>query len=128
MLFGIIEAGTLVGDVVALRQAAREGVRSAAVGATPAAIDQRVAAAATMDPGGVTVLCEYRTNDQDGAPGQWTALGAQDGENNAGAGDQVRVTLTFSHRLIAGRFFSFMADQPGGTTRSVSASVTMRRE
>ena len=77
---------------------------------------------------GVVALCEYRTfNEETEAFGAWTALGSDGEVNNAAAGDQVRVTLHYSHELLTG-LFPGMTDGAGTDTLSLDASTTMRRE
>jgi hypothetical protein len=99
LLFGIIEFGVMVKDVVGLNQAAREGARVAAVGATPTTLDNRVIATAPGIPGDqIVTLYEYRSYDEDtGTWSSWTALGTVDGENDASAGDQIKVSLVYPH-------------------------------
>ena len=46
LLFGIIEFGLIIKDVVGVNQTAREGARCAAVGSPPSAITARIATAA----------------------------------------------------------------------------------
>lgn len=130
LLFGIIEFGLMVKDVVGLNQAAREGARVAAVGYTTANVDTRVASAApTLRGENIVTLYERRSFDQtSGTWSAWTALGVADGENDATAGDQIKVTLTYPHALVTGRLFSGLADDPEQGTITLRAVIIMLRE
>lgn len=130
LLFGIIEFGLMVKDVVGLNQAAREGARVAAVGGTPATLDARVASAApTLDGDAIVTLYERRSFDENsGTWSAWTALGVVEGENDAGQGDQIKVTLTYPHALVTGRLFSGLADNPEQGTITLRAAIIMLRE
>ncbi len=130
LLFGIIEFGLMVKDVVGLNQAAREGARVAAVGGTPTTLDARVIAAApTLDGEKIVTLYERRSYDQaTGTWSSWTVLGTSEGENDAAEGDQIRVTLTYPHPLVTGRLFSGLADDPENGTITLRAAIIMLRE
>ena len=129
ILFGIIEVGVLARDAAALNAVAREGVRAAVVGATPSAIDARIQISdPRLDSDQMITLYERRSfNEQTQTFGEWTALGTSQGVNDAVNGDQIRVTLQYQHQTITG-LFPGMSDEPGGGTKTVRASVTMRRE
>ena len=127
-LFGILECGLLIKDAVGLNQAAREGARAAATGATPTTIDLRVTTSApTIDTSKMSKLYEYRSWDPDGY-GQWTVLGADGGQNNASERDQIRVTLQYPHQLVTGALFASLADDTGGDTVTLSTAIITRRE
>jgi hypothetical protein len=130
LLFGIIEFGIMVKDVVGLNQAAREGARVAAVGATPATLDNRIGGSAPGIPSDqIVTLYERRSYDQDtGAWSSWTALGTLDGENDADGGDQIKVSLTYPHPLVTGQLFSGLADNPEQGTIDLHAAIIMLRE
>ena len=131
LFFGIIEFGLTVKDLVGLNQAAREGARCAAVGATPTAIDTRIAnSAPTIDTGEFSALYEYRSYDADTGWGEWTVLGINEygDENNAGVGDQIRIRLQYPHHLVTGRLFASLADDPEQCTITLSTAIVMRRE
>jgi len=130
LLFGIIEFGIMVKDVVGLNQAAREGARVAAVGATPATLDNRVIGSAPGIPGDqIVTLYEHRSYNEDtGAWTAWTALGTLDGENDAGRGDQIKVSLLYPHALVTGQLFSGLADNPEQGTVDLHAAIIMLRE
>jgi len=130
LLFGIIEFGLMVKDLVGINQAAREGARTAAVGATPATISARIAGSApTIDTGQLTTLYEYRSYDEDSSTwGNWTVLGTSDGQNNASDGDQIRISLEYPHQLVTGGVFASLADDPEQGTVSLETAIIMRRE
>ncbi|MCD6362067.1 MAG: pilus assembly protein [Armatimonadetes bacterium] len=130
LLFGIIEFGLMVKDVVGLNQAAREAARVAAVGGTPSTLDARVREAApTINGDNIVTLYERRTfNEDTGTWTEWTALGVSDGENDAAQGDQIKVTLTYPHPLATGALFSGLADNPDEGTITLKASIIMLRE
>lgn len=130
LLFGIIEFGIMVKDVVGLNQAAREGARVAAVGATPTTLDARVEGSAPGIPSGqIVTLYEYRSYDENTASwSSWTALGAANGENDAKPGDQIKVSLTYPHALVTGQLFSGLADNPEAGTIDLHAAIIMLRE
>lgn len=137
MLFGIVEAGLLVKNLLGVNQAAREGVRAAVVGAPSATIEARVKAnAATLDMTGLFwgngIQGYSRTCLPDGTWGAWVALTDVTGEtgahNDAETGSQVAVDIAYPHRLILGQLFSRMT-RPG--TQGIvilQTSQVMRRE
>ncbi len=125
LVFGIIEFGLMMKDYLTLNQAAREGVRSAAVGSPTSVVETRVRnSAATLNAAQITITLQKRTD----VTGAWGALGnSTDGQyNNALPGDQVRVLLAYPHTLVTGRFFSWMAG--GGTSIALHGDMVMRRE
>ena len=130
LLFGIIEFGLMVKDLVGINQAAREGARTAAVGATPATITTRIAGSApTIDTSQLTTLYEYRSYDEDSSTwGNWTVLGTSDGQNNASDGDQIRISLEYPHQVVTGGVFASLADDPEQGTVSLETAIIMRRE
>jgi hypothetical protein len=130
LLFGIIEFGIMVKDVVGLNQAAREGARCAAVGATPTTLTNRVISSAPGIPGEqIVTLYEYRSYDEDTAVwSSWTALGTLDAENDATPGDQIKVSLTYPHALVTGQLFAGLADDPEQGTINLHAAIIMLRE
>lgn len=76
LLFGILEFGPLIKDYLTCVNAAREGARVAAVGATTDAIVARVQATAVgMDPDQLTVTMEYRTYEAGSGWSDWQPLG-----------------------------------------------------
>lgn len=130
LLFGIIEFGLMVKDLVGVNQAAREGARSAAVGATPTTLDARIAGAApTINAGNLTAVYEFRSFDEStGSWGSWQTLGVDGHENNAEAGDQIRVTIQYPHQLVTGGLFAGLADDPENGTITLNTAIVMQRE
>ncbi len=130
LLFGIIEFGLMVKDVIGLNQAAREGARSASVGATPATLDNRIrGSAATMEGDLIVTLYERRTYDDDaGTWTEWTVLGTSESENDAISRDQIKVTVTYPHKLVTGKLFAGLADNPEEGTITLQAAIVMMRE
>ncbi len=134
LLFGIIEFGLIFKDTAILKQSAREGARTAAVGATTAEItDQVIASAVTISQENLDIELKYRVYAA-GWPAWDTAavLGDMgsggDIQNNAPEGAQIRVQVTYPHHLISGRLFSQLADDPESQTMTLVTSATMRRE
>ncbi len=130
LLFGIIEFGLMVKDLVGVNQAAREGARSAAVGATPSTLDTRIAGAApTINGADLSITYDYRAFDEStGTWGSWTTLGTDGGENNAEAGDQIRITINYPHQLVTGGLFAGLADDPETGTVTLNTAIVMQRE
>ena len=117
LLFGIIELGLLFGDQTLVGAAARESVRSAAVGdPTATAKSHAVSGGVGLPLSAANVVLEKST---DGAV--WTALGDSGANNNAVTGNFVRATVTYSHPLVTSYIFS-------GTTKTLTAKLVMRRE
>jgi len=130
LLFGIIEFGLMVKDLVGVNQAAREGARCAAVGATPATLDTRIAAAApTINGANLQKTYEYRAFDEaSGTWGDWQALADDGVENTAETGDQIRISIQYPHQLVTGGLFAGIADDPGGGTITLRTAIVMQRE
>jgi Flp pilus assembly protein TadG len=130
LLFGIIEFGLMVKDLVGVNQAAREGARAAAVGATPTSLNARVAGSApTIDAEQLSMTYEYRAFDEDSSTwGSWQTLTVVDGENSAQPGDQIRVSVSYPHQLVTGGLFSGLADDPENGTVTLSTAIVMQRE
>ena len=130
LLFGILEFGLLFKDALLLQQACREAARAAAVGATPSQIEDTVTAAApTLNSDNMEVTSEYRTWEGSGWS-KWMDLGtASDGSSNdAPAGSQIRVSVTYLHPLITGGLFSWMATEPNENAVELSSRAVCRRE
>jgi len=132
LLFGIIEGGLLIKDVVGLNHAAREGARCAAVGAMPynvtASIEARTGG---IDMSQVQKLYEYQAYDETtGTWGEWTVLGTGTaaGTNNAEEGDQIRVSLSYLHALATGSLVRGLAAHAQDGKIPLRAAVVMRRE
>lgn len=130
LLFGIIEFGLMVKDVVGLNQAAREGARTAAVGAIPATLDNRIAGAApSIDGTQIVTLYERRSYNEDTATwSEWAVLGTDGIENDASPADQIKIGLTYPHHLVTGRLFAGLADDPEEGTVTLRAAIIMLRE
>lgn len=130
MLFGILEMGLLFKDYLMCQQAVREGARTAALGATPAQVISAVrAAASTLDPAYFTVQCQYRVWEGTGWSA-WMPLGtSNDGSsNNAPPGAQIRIITTYSHKLLTGGLFGWLADDPSRNALNLRAAAICRRE
>jgi hypothetical protein len=130
LLFGIIEFGLMVKDVVGINQAAREGARSAAVGATPSTLTTHITSAApTIIGSDMSVTYHYRPfNEGSGSWGSWQTLGVSGGMNNAQAGDQIRITIEYPHQLVTGGLFAGLADDPESGTVTLNTAIVMQRE
>ncbi len=130
LLFGIIEFGLMVKDLVGVNQAAREGARSAAVGATPASLTTRIAGAApTINPANLELVYHFRSfNQTNGTWGPWQVLGTDGSENNAKAGDQIRISVNYGHQLATGALFAGLADDPENGIVTLSTAIVMQRE
>jgi len=136
-LFGILEMGLLIKDYPGISQAAREGVRTAAVGSTLATIDTRIdSSAPTIDTTQLTWQGFWR--DYNESTGTWdatwsplldTGTGA-DVRNDAPPGAQVKISVEYPHHLLTGALFSHLADDPVNNPRIVKlhANLVMRRE
>ncbi len=131
MLFGTVELGMMLKDVMVLNSAAREAARSAALGATNTEIVNRaIAAATTINIANLTAQLDYRTYSY-GAWSAWTPLTTVGGssQNSAPSGAQIRVILNYPHPLIAGRIFtSMLASNTSANTASLRATMVMMRE
>jgi len=134
LLFGIIEFGLIFKDIAVMKQATREGVRTAAVGETTTQIISQVeASAATMSPEDLTIELKYRAYSGgwpswDTAPTLGNVGSGETAQNNAIQGNQIRVHVSYPHQLISGRLFSGLADDPDSQTMTLTSSSIMRRE
>lgn len=130
LLFGIIEFGLMVKDLVGVNQAAREGARSAAVGATPETLAIRIAGAApTINAENLAITAEFRGfNESTGTWREWETLGVNQGENNARPGDQIRISIAYPHPLVTGALFAGLADDPENGTITLNTAIVMQRE
>jgi Flp pilus assembly protein TadG len=134
LLFGIIEFGLVIKDYLGINQAAREAARTAVVGGTVAAIDARLdGSAPTIDTSQISRTYEYRTfSDSTGMWSEWMALAdvgsGSDVQNCAPEGAQVRVSVSYPHRLLTGPLFGRLADDPDTGTMILTAAMVMRRE
>lgn len=124
LMLGVIEFGLLMKDYLTLSQSAREGSRSASLGSPTSVIQARVLSSApTLTVADIVISVQKRP-----AAGSWSTMGSSaDGlSNDAQAGDQVQVSLTYPHRLITGSFFSWLSD--GGDSINIHTQMIMRRE
>jgi len=130
LLFGIIEFGLMVKDLVGVNQAAREGARVAAVGGTPDILDTRIAGAApTINVANLQLTYEFRDFDESsGTWGDWQTLGVDGAENNAQASDQIRVGVDYPHQLVTGGLFAGLSDNPDSGTITLSTAIIIQRE
>jgi len=131
LLFGIIEFGFLFRDVLGLRQAAREGVRIAAAGATTTEIIDRIESSSPLQrTEQFDISLEYRLYAS--GWGEWYTLGdigsGSTAQNNAPSGAQVRVAIDYPHPLVTGGLFSGLADSPDSQTVTLRTQAVMRRE
>ena len=129
LLLGIVEVGLVVMDAISLQNAAREAVRLATLGRTTSQVSAQVSATLTsvLPAQRVTVTLHKRVLSG-GVWSAWTALGdttvAGATQNNAVAGDQVRVALTYGHPLITGYVLGSLA--PNGRLQMHVSSVALR--
>lgn len=130
LLFGIIEFGLMVKNLVGVNQAAREGARSAAVGATPATLTARIGGAApTINTNNLSLTYDFRSfNSNTASWSAWQTLGTDGSENNASAGDQIRITVQYPHQLVTGGLFAGLADDPENGTITLNTAIVMQRE
>lgn len=127
LLFGIIEFGLIVKDLVGVNQAAREGARCAAVGAVPDTLTTRIKAAApTINGADLELAYHYRKFDANtNSWGEWTTLGVDGSYNNAKPGDQIRITVKYPHQLVTGGLLAGLADDGA---IMLNTAIVMRRE
>jgi Flp pilus assembly protein TadG len=128
-LFGTVELGMIMRDVMVLNSAAREAARAASLGWGNTAIVDRARAAATgLVAAHVTVTLDYRTYTS-GVWSGWATLASSGGSNTAPSGAQIRVRVSYPHPLIVGRLFtSLLATNTTNNTMTVGATMTMMRE
>ena len=117
LLFGIIELGLLFGDQALVSAAAREGVRSAAVGDPITTAQSHAVSGGSGLP--LTTANVVLEKSADGTT--WAALGSSGSNNNAVSGNFVRATVTYAHPLVTAYIFA-------GTTKTLTAKLVMRRE
>ena len=131
LLFGTVEMGMILKDVMVLNSAAREAARAASIGATNAdTVSRASAAATTINTANLTVQLDFRTFAS-GVWSAWTPLTTASGasQNSAPTGSQIRVVLNYPHPLIVGRLFtSLLATNQTANTMSLRATMTMMRE
>jgi len=134
LLFGIIEFGLTFKDVAIIKQATREGARTAAVGTTTSQIISQVkASVATISPDDLTIELKYRAYSGgwpswDSAPALGDIGSGETAQNSAVQVNQIRAKVSYPHQLISGRLFSGLADNPDSRTMTLTTSSVMRRE
>ena len=127
LLFGIIEFGLIFKDLLLIHQAAREGARVAAVGASTYEVSDRVMQSApTLTLENLSVALQYRTYN--GGWSSWATLGDYGGENDAPANAQVRVQITYDHPLACGPLFARFFADAGDNTIALTTGMVMCRE
>ncbi len=131
LFMGIVEFGLLFQDFILLRNAAREGARSGAVGADTATIGAKVAqVAAELQQDSLTITQEFGTYA--GESWNWQSLGDQATEqglvNDAPSGSCIRISITYPHPLVAASLLPELEDEPGSGTISITANAVFRRE
>jgi Flp pilus assembly protein TadG len=117
LVFGMIEYGILISDRLLLQQAAREGVRAAAIGLTTSTVVSTVESSA---PGLTITSSNITLQKQVGGAGAWVSLGDSGTANDAVFGDYVSVTVSISHSWITGLF--------GTSPTTITATMVERRE
>jgi Flp pilus assembly protein TadG len=128
LLFGIIEFGLIFKDLLLIHQAAREGARVAAVGASTYEITDRVMQSApTLTSEDLSIQLDYRTYDT-GIWSAWGTLSNWGSENDAPANAQVRVQITYLHPLACGPLFARWFGNPGDNTIQLTTGMVMCRE
>lgn len=129
LLFGIIEFGFLLKNRAELEQAAREGARAAAVGATLSRINAEIDANTTsINDLLITRTFRYRSWDENtNSWSDWAPLSDDGSENNASQGDQIEIRLSYSHHLlIPGLMGRVMGADENGNVTLEAATVMMR--
>jgi len=125
LLFGIVEFGLIFKDIMSLKGAAREGVRTASVGAPKSEIiDRVIGTSPLLSTEELVIEVQYRTYPW--TEGEWYTL--DDSNEYAITGDQVRVQITYPHRLITGGLFPPLVAVPDNQTITLTARGVMRRE
>ncbi|MFW6438098.1 MAG: TadE/TadG family type IV pilus assembly protein [Armatimonadota bacterium] len=129
LLFSIIELGLMIKKRTELGHAARESARLAAVGSTPTRMSEGVnSSLTTTRTDGVVRDYQYRRWDEEtGTWGNWTTLGVDGTENNAAAGDQIRVRIDYDHGLLVpGLMGPVLNADDDGNVHLSGAAVMMR--
>jgi len=131
LLMGIIEFGLLFEDYMILKNAAREGARTGATGASTTAIANRVQdAAAQLSLEDLTITQKYGVYDEGSCI--WYTLGDISGDagmiNDAPAGSPIKVEVSYPHPLVATGLLPSLEDNPGSGTINLTATATFRRE
>jgi len=117
VLFGIIEAGLLLGDQAQVGAAAREAARAAALGSTVGNAQTLGANAGT----GLHLTAASVSLEKSSDGTVWAPLGDNGSANDALPGTLVRATVTYNHPLVTTFIFS-------GSTKLLTAKLVMQRE
>ncbi len=129
LLFGIAEFGLLFKDLLMLNNAAQEGSRAGALGATTVTIGDTVLSAATgLATENLSVTQEYGIYNEETQIWTWMTLGDHEYFNDAPTGAQIRITLDYPHTLVTAGLFPQLGDEEGGGTVTLAAASVMRRE
>lgn len=127
MLFGMLEFGLILSEQTMLTHAAREGTRVASLGGTTSRILETINACRgpLRTTNLATPVLRYRTwNGSSWGP--WQPLTDAGSTNCAQSGDQVSVSLQYTHDLVTG---PWLVPLFGGQRQvRLTASICMRRE
>ena len=126
LVLGIMEFGMIMHDYIMLAQGAREGARTAAIGASVHDVRNRTIEASL--PGVSSDMVQITQFDP--GTGAWVAVGdkASGDKNNVPSDGIVRVTIKdYPHRMVTGNFFAWLPGYKNGVM-NLNASLTMRRE
>lgn len=125
-LLGIIEFGMMVLHKLTLEEAAREGVRVAAVRRPIGEIAQRItnSAAALPDGGEMQITLSYSIDNGQTFPYTLANTGE---ENNAPPGSLIQARIDWPHHLTTGSFFARLLGADDNIV-PMGAQVVMRRE
>jgi hypothetical protein len=121
LVFGIIDFSLAIKDRMSLAQAAREGARVAAVGATTASIKDTIVTsspALAISKSDVTLTTGAASANQSG----WRTLGDSSGHNDAVGGELIKVHIVSTHSTVTRMFFG------GASSITLSGDSVMRKE
>ncbi len=131
LLMGIIEFGLLFEDFMLLKNAAREGARTAATGASTTAIADRVENAAAQLPTEDLIITQQYGLYEEGS-WTWYPLGNVSSNeeiiNNAPTGSFINIEVSYPHPLVATGILPGLEDDPGSGTINLTTTATFRRE
>lgn len=126
----IFEFGSLISATIALNGVAGEAAEVAVLGGTPSRIEVAVTTSdSRIDTRGVSTLFWRRSPDEaQGDSSAWQILGDAGAVNDAMVGDQIRVQLTYSHRLLLGGLSApFLGATEDGTVELRATTEGVRR-
>lgn len=126
----IIEFGSLVSATAALNDVAVEGAQVAALGATPARIERAVVDSSSRIDADQVYTATWRRapNGRQDESSVWHILADTGVENDAAAGEQIRVELTYSHRLLLGGLSGpFLGAAEDNTVRLTARAEVVRK-